>query len=268
MTQPDVDGPPPSTLDDLRPALTDLVARADLLVASDLDGVLAAFRDDPLAVRPVPRSLAALRALAGHDDVHVAVVSGRDLGTLRTLTGIDPQERIVLVGSHGAEFSAHAVSRELDEDDARRLAALREDLEGVVAAHPPTRIEYKPASIGLHVRGLPTDVQEAALAAGAEAAGRHAGITVIPGKGVMEAGVLDADKGTALLALAGALGSQGVLYLGDDVTDERAFEALGSLPHSLTVKVGEGATAATHRVADTSEVADLLTLLSELVDSR
>lgn len=250
---------------DLDAPLRDLAAHRPVLIASDMDGVLAPFDDDPLAVRPVPESLAALRSLAGAPGVHVAVVSGRDLQTLRLLTGIGEEEPITLIGSHGAESSADLDAAGLDEQDERRLAALRADLERVVAEHPPTRIEYKPASIGLHVRGLPEDVQAAALAAGADAAGRHPGVTVIPGKGVMEAGVLRADKGSALLALAGSLGVDAVAYLGDDVTDEHAFEALTDLPHPFTVKVGEGATAASHRVPDEHAVAELLSALESLV---
>ncbi len=44
--------------------------------------------------------------------VHVAVVSGRDLTTLRALTGIETEEPITLIGSHGAESSS-AAAREV-----------------------------------------------------------------------------------------------------------------------------------------------------------
>ena len=39
-----------------------------------------------------------------------------------------------------------------------------------------------------------------------------------------------ADKGTALVDLARVRGAEATLYLGDDVTDERAFEALDRTP--------------------------------------
>ena len=77
-----------------------------------------------------------------------------------------------------------------------------------------------------------------------------------PGKDVLELAVTDADKGTALRRLAGELGAAGVLYLGDDVTDEDAFRALGA--DDVTVKVGDGETAARHRVADLAGVRALL----------
>lgn len=250
---------------DLTGSVTAVSAHRPLLVATDMDGVLAPFDDDPLAVEPSPASLAALRALAAVDGVHVAVVSGRDLATLRTLTGIGEDEPITLIGSHGSESSVPLGESGLDEDELALLDRLRGDIESVVEAHPPTRIEYKPASIGLHVRGLPEDLQDRALAAGAEAAQQHDGITVIPGKGVMEAGVLKADKGTALLALARTLDADAAVYFGDDVTDEHAFTALPSLAHSLTVKVGDGDTAATARIADEDAVAVVLGMFVEAV---
>ena len=58
----------------------------------------------------------------------------------------------------------------------------------------------------------------------------------------------DADKGAALRRLRDELGAAGALYLGDDVTDEDGFRALG--PGDVSVKIGDGETAADHRVPD------------------
>ena len=46
------------------------------LVATDLDGVLAPFAQEPMDARPWPGSIDTLRALADLPGVHVAVVSG------------------------------------------------------------------------------------------------------------------------------------------------------------------------------------------------
>jgi len=50
------------------------------------------------------------------------------------------------------------------------------------------------------------------------------------------------------------------IYLGDDVTDESAFQVLQG--RGLTIKVGPGATAATHCLPHPAAVRQFLTLLA------
>ena len=73
-------------------------------------------------------------------------------------------------------------------------------------------------------------------------------------------------KGAALQRLRDAHGSTGVLYVGDDVTDEDAFAVLR--PQDVGVKVGGGETLAGYRVADPAAVRDLLHLLVRLLAGR
>ena len=88
----------------------------------------------------------------------------------------------------------------------------------------------------------------------------RAGVRPLRGKNVVELPVLDADKGSAVLALRAELGAAAVVYAGDDVTDEHAFAVLGD--GDVTVKVGPGETVATFRVPDaTALVAALEHLL-------
>jgi trehalose 6-phosphate phosphatase len=86
-------------------------------------------------------------------------------------------------------------------------------------------------------------------------------LTLKPGKEVLEVAVTDADKGAALLRLRDELGADAALYLGDDVTDEDGFRALG--PDDVTVKIGNGDTAARFRVG---HPADALAVLDRLAD--
>jgi trehalose 6-phosphate phosphatase len=89
-------------------------------------------------------------------------------------------------------------------------------------------------------------------------------LTLKPGKEVLELAVTDADKGTALLRLRDDLGAVATVYLGDDRTDEDAFRVLS--PGDLTVKVGEGETAARYRVPDPAAVVLLLETLADALD--
>jgi trehalose 6-phosphate phosphatase len=225
---------------DLAAALDALADRRPLLLASDYDGVLARLVDDPSAAVPLEGTADVLGRLAAAPGVTVALVSGRGVDDLRTTSGFRGPFR--WIGSHGAEFDGP-----LGDDLAERRDALRDQLGPVVAGTAGARLEVKPASVAVHVR------QVADRAAGTALLEHVATIvdpslTVKPGKDVLELAVTDADKGSALRRLRAELGAAGALYLGDDRTDEDGFRALE--PDDVTVKVGEGETAARFRVAD------------------
>ena len=105
----------------------------------------------------------------------------------------------------------------------------------------------------------------AATKAAHEVGGRHTGVHVLPGKNVVELTVLEANKGSALVDLARSSSSDATLYLGDDVTDERAFAALDPSSGDLSIKVGEGETVAAQRLPGPEAVVELLNLF---VDKR
>ena len=252
---------------ELRIAVAAFAARARVLVAVDFDGTLAPFVTDPLAARALPGGLEALRAAAALGGVTAAVVSGRDLATLAALTGIGPGDGVALIGSHGAQTSLEPThdAALLDDAATARLTALRGELEAIEFRYPAVRLEHKPFAVVLHTRGVEHSVAAAATTAAQEVGGRHTGVHILPGKDVVELTVREANKGSALVDLARATSSDATLYLGDDVTDERAFAALDPASGDLTVKVGDGETVAAQRVHSPEAVVELLELF---VDQR
>ncbi|TFV67871.1 UNVERIFIED_ORG: trehalose-phosphatase [Bacillus sp. AZ43] len=236
-------------------ALRALAGRRPLLLASDYDGVLARLRDDPSAAVPEPGIAEVLDRLAGVDGVTVALVSGRGVADLRTTSGLTGPYR--WVGSHGAEFDGPLTGELADRRDA--LAAR---LAPVVAGTPGARLEIKPASVAVHVRQVADRDAAASLLAEARRLA-DSSLTLKPGKDVLELAVTDADKGRAVLRLGRELGVAATLYLGDDVTDEDAFRALGAA--DVTVKVGAGETAAAHRVDEPAGVRALLERLAAIL---
>lgn len=236
-------------------ALTALAARRPLLVASDYDGVLSPLADVPSEAGPEPGTAEALARLSAVPGVTVALVSGRGLADLRSTSGFTGDLR--WIGSHGAEFDGPLTGD---------LAGLRDELaarlEPLVSRTPGARLEIKPASVAVHVRQVPDRPAAAALLEEARTA-IDSSLTMKPGKDVFEVAVTDADKGSAVRRLAAEIGAQGVLYLGDDVTDEDVFRALGG--DDVGVKVGDGETAAAHRVPDPPAVRTLLEQLADLL---
>ncbi|MGY1736916.1 trehalose-phosphatase [Geodermatophilus sp. SYSU D00684] len=236
-------------------ALAAVAARRPLLVASDYDGVLAPLVGDPSAAVPSPGTAEALARIAAADGVTVALVSGRGLEDLRTVSGLTGPYR--WVGSHGAEFDGP-----LTGELAGRRDVLAGQLAPLVAAVPGARLEVKPASVAVHVRQVPDPAAATALLESADAIADPS-LTKKPGKAVLELVLVDADKGSAVRRLRTELGTAAVVYLGDDRTDEDVFRSLG--PDDLGVKVGEGETAATQRVADPAAALALLRLLGDLL---
>jgi trehalose 6-phosphate phosphatase len=236
-------------------ALADLAGRRPLLVASDYDGVLAPLVGNPSAAVLLPGMEEALARVAAADGVTVALVSGRGVADLRTTSGLSGPYR--WVGSHGAEFDGP-----LTGELAGRRDALAERLAPVVAGTPGALLEVKPASVAVHVRQV-ADREAAAALLGAVRSRVDSSLTLKPGKEVLEVAVTDADKGTALRRLVSELQPAGTMYLGDDVTDEDGFRALG--PGDVGVKIGDGPTEAPYRVADPAGALVLLHRLADLL---
>lgn len=251
---------------DLVAALDQLAATPRVLVASDFDGVLAPLVLDPAQSRALPGTIEALEGLADLPDTHAAVVSGRDLDTLTSLTGL-ADSAVTRIGTHGAQTS-RATAADLTPEQQQTLERVTRELEAVCDGRPDgVYLETKPSAVVLHTRRM-TDraAADAVEAAALEVTTRHTGLHVLHGKQVVEVGVVRADKGTALVALRDEVGAEAVAYFGDDVTDEDAFRALG--PDDVTVKVGAGDTAARFRVEHPEDAAEALIRLLDRRTSR
>jgi trehalose-phosphatase len=256
----------------LADALARFAARDRVLVALDFDGTLAPIVDDPDTAAALPPALDAVRELTGLPGTSVAVVSGRSLGRLRAVLG--PAGSVALIGSHGAEVRVPAGADPgdagtvdgLEADEKELLDRLRDAVAAIVEAYPGTTLEEKPAAAVLHTRRADRATALAATGAALLGPARWDGVHTLTGKEVVELAVTDVTKGGAVRRLRAGLGLDdgGVLYAGDDTTDELAFAALDDDAGDVTVKVGAGPTAARHQVAGPDALADLLGDLAEL----
>jgi trehalose 6-phosphate phosphatase len=196
----------------------------------DYDGTLTPIVDRPEDARISQSMREAVRELAQR--CTVCVVSGRDRPVVQELMGVDD---LVVAGSHGfdiwspeggeIEHDAAAGSEELLE---RVTAQLHEELDPIEGA----LVEPKKASVAVHYR-LVSDAERPTVEAVVERLlSEHSEeLKVTPGKMVYELQPkLDWDKGKAVLYLLEALDLEGdeimPIYVGDDITDEHAFEAL------------------------------------------
>lgn len=245
-------GLPPELLDAVRK-----IARTDhLLVAMDFDGTISPIVDHADAARPLQRSAAAFVELAKLPRTTTALISGRALASLRTVAS--PPEATLLIGSHGAEAWLGPGSSELLLDDNQRqlLAEVREVLAGISQEAPGTVLEDKPAGVVLHTRQADDDVAEDAVAAARAVLEGRPGVFLKNGKRVLETSVVHSSKGEAVEFLRQATGATGILFAGDDVTDEDAIARLRA--GDVGVKVGLDFTQAEFRVEAPVHVAELL----------
>jgi trehalose-phosphatase len=244
---------------DLRAAIRRLARVPIVLVACDYDGTLAPIVEDPNQARPLPEAVAALRTLAALPQTTVAVISGRSLRDLAALSRL-PAE-VHLVGSHGSEFDVGFVER-IEPEVVEVRTRLGQTLAEIVRGRPGVRLEQKPASVAVHTRGADHDVAAEIGEAVRSGPATWPDIHVTIGKQVIELSVVATHKGTAIDAFRMQISASAVLFLGDDVTDEHAFENLHG--PDVGIKIGSGETRAAFRVADPETAVRVLGLLSEV----
>lgn len=194
-----------------------------LLVALDVDGTLAPIvRDPDQAAIPEP-TLSVLEALANAPGVVLALVTGRDLSSLRRMEQLEGVWRAV---EHGGVVLAPGEgprSRELTQE---QQSALRRFKEWVDANAQGAFIEHKPQAIAVHVRAIAmTDPDRAGrLMNDADEMAQSLGLHVRRGKALREAEAVPNDKGQALDEIFKRSGARSMLFVGDDVTDFPAIE--------------------------------------------
>jgi len=229
-----------------------------LLVATDFDGTLAPIVSVPEQAEANREALVALRMLSELPQTHVAVISGRAMRDLAQRAG--DAGNVHLVGSHGSEFEP-GLSLPLPDSAKDLVSAITQEAGAIAARFPGAHVEQKPAALAFHYRNVDEKLSEAVVEAVVRAFGDRPGVFVRHGKRVVELSVVKTDKGSALQRLRQRIGATGVLFIGDDLTDEDAFTVLSG--SDVAVKVGAGPTSAPFRIADTVEVTRALARIAE-----
>lgn len=207
--------------------LIGVVAGRQPLVCLDFDGTLSEIVADPDTAALVEGAGAALERVALQ--CPVAILSGRDLADIRDRVGLPG---IWYAGSHGFELidpdgnyhrndAASAAVPVLE----RAAAQLRAELGAI----PGARVEHKRFAVAVHYRNAaPERVGE--ITAAAHRQGHRLNLRVTGGRKVVELRPdIDWDKGTALAWIGERVHQTGrvlPIYVGDDLTDEDAFDAI------------------------------------------
>lgn len=210
----------------------------------DFDGTLAAIARRPDLVEVEPRVIRLLESLRERFGHAVAIVTGRPL---EVVDGFLAPLKLPVAAEHGSvrRDVSGAVHEDARAADAVRKAAAR--LEPLVEANPGLLLETKQSSVALHYRQRPELADTCAAAMNAAAKGMDE-LVVLPGKMIFELRPKGLDKGVAVKAFLDEAPFKGrvPVYMGDDVTDEHAFEVVNALG-GVTVKIDDGDTQAHYR---------------------
>ena len=171
----------------------------------------------------------------------VAIISGRDRRDVEHRVGL---RHLIYAGSHGFDISgpeARQISTEFGEEFLPHLTRAGEILESRLSTVSGARVERKRFSIALHYRNVAAENIEQVRKHAKEVIERFSDLKLSGGKKILEIQPdLDWDKGKALQWLMEKLDLRTdqycPLYIGDDLTDENAFEALRD--HGIGILVG------------------------------
>ncbi|QEA29312.1 MULTISPECIES: trehalose-phosphatase [Microbacterium] len=245
--------------------LSALAATPRLVVALDFDGTASPLVPDPMAARALPEVAVQVERLAALPDTVVAYVSGRSMHDLRVITEHTDDSAIALAGSHGAQYwfpgdDPDAVHDAFDEDGTRE--ELWAAAKPIIARYEGAEFEPKTFGMGVHTRRADRETEERVFAEiDALVAERFPHWRRRAGHRVLEFSSRTEGKDAAMTALRERFDATGILFAGDDVTDEDAMRVLG--PGDLGVRVGPGESAATLRVDTPQQIAELLEALAD-----
>ena len=239
----------------------DLTTERQPAVFYDFDGTLSEIVEDPDSARLVDGAADALTSLSAA--CPVAILSGRDLADVRERIGLPG---LWYAGSHGFELTGPDGTHHQNPDAAASipvLAGAAADLADQLGHIPGVMVEHKRFGVAVHYRNAARD-RVGEVAAAVRTAGQRTALRVTTGREVIELRPnIDWDKGKTLRWVLDHIrdndGAAPLLpiYLGDDITDEDAFDAVDDDGIAILVRHsddGDRATAARYALDDPDRV--------------
>jgi trehalose 6-phosphate phosphatase len=236
-----------------------------LLLLLDFDGTLAEFDTDPEAVFLTDERRRLLLEIHDRKDATVAIVSGRRLADVRARARLPPDN--YHAGLHGLEIEGHG-DRFEHPDVKKGIGLVREliaELSGDFDRIEGVFVEDKTLSAVVHFRGASAeDIAKVPAMVTRRVQGHldSGELRIMLGAGMIEIlPNIDWNKGHAVawirdrVAAASPLPTVSV-YIGDDVTDQDAFAALGQ--DGVSVAASSRVSGADFQIDGPSEVEALL----------
>jgi len=240
------------------------------LLMLDFDGTLAPFQKDRGKAFPYPGIKSVVQEILELGKTRVVIVSGRDATELIPLLAVEPHPEVW--GLHGLQRVKTDGSIAVSALDEPTLKGLAQADEWLITQQLQHTAEFKAGGIAVHWRGL--NVLEAQdtyrrVMLGWTGVARQFGLDLLPFDGGIEIRSNKANKGSAVRTLLGEMNPETpAAYLGDDTTDEDAFQAINGFGLSILVRPTWRPTAAQLWVKPPGELLDLLTRWLEICQEQ
>ena len=213
----------------------------------DIDGTLCEIVEcvDDAVIPSSARQALEVLARGARAGVYLAFVTGRSITDARRMVGL---EGVVIYGNHGMErldASGTIHGPEGWEEMGRNLRSAAREIVRVLATMRGSTLEDKRLTLSVHYRGMDMNALPELQHSVSEIARRYS-LRMSPGKCVINLAPSAATgKGAAALEFVRDIAARNdvetpsILFAGDDITDEDAFEALSRFPQAVTVRVGD-----------------------------
>ena len=231
------------------------------LLLLDYDGTLAPFRVMRDRAFPYPGIARAVQEIVSSGRTRVVIVSGRDVNETVPLLGVAPVPEVW--GLHGLQRRRPDGSIEMIRIDVGDLDALSAAEQWLNDQHMRQKAEIKTGSIAVHWRGATNHEIErwrGRVLAGWRPIADGSRLELLDFDGGVEIRVPEVNKGDVVRTVLREM-ETGIpaAYLGDDHTDEAAFNAINGLGLSALVRARLRHTAAQVWLKPPEEVFEFLT---------
>jgi len=214
-------------------------AAADAVIGLDFDGTLSPIVEDPAAAHIHDEAADVLVALAEQVRA-VAVITGRparqalDLGGLESVGNAigDAGKELFVFGQYGNERWSSTNRRVISPRPPPGLASFLRELPRFLrrAGAGDAHIEEKGLAVAVHTRRMPDPerAEDVLLPLLRDLAASH-DLVVEPGRNVVEVRSPGMHKGVVVERLADEVDARAFCFVGDDLGDLEAFEAVATL---------------------------------------
>ncbi len=254
----------PEVKSQLEPFLDNVARASEALMLLDYDGTLAPFKLQRNQAYPYPGVVILLQQIVRSCRTRLVVISGREAAEVSPLLNLHPRPEVW--GSHGLQRLRTNGSSEMQSLDERTLDGLSDADRWLTYQQLRHAAEFKTGGVAVHWRGLSdTDVEDlrSRVLLGWRPIAERNGLDLLEFDGGLEIRSRYANKGDAVRMVLNEISSDTpVAYLGDDATDESAFEAIQEDGRGISVLVRPEwrQTAAQYWLKPPAELLDFLDL--------